>query len=162
MTEKGKLTGFHVLLIVIAFFGVMIAVNVAFISAAVKTYPGVSEKKSYFQGLHYNDTLADRAAQAQLGWKAEVSEVMREENAGVIVLRMKDADGGVLTGLALTGTLKRPAHSGEDQTLEFAHAGGGEYRAAIAAFSAGAWDLNAQAQNHAGETFDIEARVTAP
>jgi nitrogen fixation protein FixH len=162
MTEKGKLTGRHVLIMVLAFFGVMIAANVIFISAAVKSFPGVAEEKSYFQGLHYNDTLAERTAQSLLGWRAEVSEVTRDGAAGAIVVRMTNANGAALSGLVLTGALKRPTHSTEDQALAFDYLGDGAYRAEIKAFAAGAWDLTARAENSDGDAFDIDARIVAP
>ncbi len=159
--EKGKLTGRHVLIMVIAFFGVMLVANVIFIRAAVNTFPGVSEEKSYFQGLHYNDTLAERAAQSQLGWAAEVMEVARNGEGGRIVIRMVK-DDTALTSLVLTGVLKRPAHSTEDQALAFNPLGEGLYEAEVAAFGPGAWDMVLRAENNLGETLDAEARIIAP
>lgn len=158
---KGKLTGRHVLLMVVAFFGVMLIANVIFIRAAVRTFPGVSEEKSYFQGLHYNDALAERAVQSRLGWTAEVAEVVREGDAGRIVIHMAKNETA-LTSLALTGVLKRPAHSDDDQPLAFNPLGEGLYEAEVAAFGAGAWDMALRAENNVGETFDIEARIIAP
>ena len=158
---KGKLTGRHVLLMVVAFFGVMLVANVIFIRAAVRTFPGVSEEKSYFQGLHYNDALAERAVQSRLGWTAEVTEVVREGETGHIIIHMTK-DETALTSLALTGVLKRPAHSDDDQSLAFNSLGEGLYEAEVAAFGAGAWDIALRAENGLGETFDIEARIIAP
>lgn len=158
---KGKLTGRHVLLMVVAFFGVMLIANVIFIRAAVRTFPGVSEEKSYFQGLHYNDTLAERAAQSRLGWTAEVAEVVREGETGRIVIRMAK-DETALTSLAFSGVLKRPVHSDDDQTLAFNSLGGGLYQAEVDTFGAGAWDMALRAENSLGETLDIEARIIAP
>ncbi len=158
---KGKLTGRHVLLMVIAFFGVMLVANVIFIRAAVTTFPGVSEEKSYFQGIHYNDTLAERDAQSRLGWAAEVMEVARDGEGGRIVIRMVK-DDAALTNLALTGVLKRPAHSTEDQDLAFNPLGEGLYEAEVAAFGPGAWDMALRAENSLGETLDAEARIIAP
>ncbi len=165
MTEtdnaKGKLTGRHVLIMVVAFFGVMIAANVIFIRAAVTTFPGVTEDKSYIQGLNYNDTLAERAAQAELGWAAEVAEVARDGGEGRIVMRMAKGDAA-LSNLALTGVLKRPASDADDQSLAFIALGGGLYEAKVPAFAPGAWDMALRAESNLGETFDVEARIIAP
>ena len=71
-------------------------------------------------------------------------------------------NGTALTSLALTGVLKRPAHSDDDQSLAFNSLGEGLYEAEVAAFGAGAWDIALRAENGLGETFDIEARIIAP
>ena len=159
--EKGKLTGRHVLIMVLAFFGVMIAANVIFIRAAVCTFPGVAEDHSYLQGLKYNDTLVERAAQAELGWSAEVAEVAREGDAGRIVVRLAKGDAA-LSGLAVDGVLKRPASDDADQALAFKALGGGLYAAEVVAFAPGAWDMDLRAENSLGDAFDIEARIIAP
>ena len=61
--EQGtfELKGWHVLLILMAFFGVMFSVNGVFLYHAITSFPGEDVKKSYVQGLNYNDTLAVRA-----------------------------------------------------------------------------------------------------
>ncbi len=158
---KGKLTGRHVLIMVLAFFGVMIAANVIFIRAAVTTFPGVTEDKSYLQGLNYNDTLAERAAQAELGWTAEIAEVEQSGGEGRIVVRMAKGDAA-LSNLALTGILKRPASDDADQALAFKALSGGLYEAEVEAFAPGAWDMTLRAENILGEAFDVEARIIAP
>ena len=158
---KGKLTGRHVLIMIVAFFGVMIAANVIFIRAALDTFPGVSEKKSYFQGLHYNDTLAERALQAELGWGAEVTEVVREGDAGRIVVRMSK-DETVLADLDLEGVLTRPVDDDDDQPLAFKSLGEGLYEADVADFAPGAWDMALRAENSRGEAIDVKARIIAP
>lgn len=159
--QKGKLTGRHVLLMVIAFFGVMIIANVIFIRAAITTYPGVTEEKSYAQGVNYNETLAMRAAQAELGWTAEVVEVVRDGETGRIVIRMAK-DRTALTNLTVVGVLKRPASDDLDQPLAFNALGEGLYKAQVPAFAPGAWDMALRAENSLGEALDVEARIIAP
>ncbi|WP_375206403.1 FixH family protein [Hyphococcus sp.] len=159
--EKGKLTGRHVLIMVLAFFGVMIAANVIFIRAAVESFPGVAEDKSYLEGLKYNDTLAERAAQAELGWTAEVAEVARDGEKGRIVVRLAK-DETALSSLAVDGVLKRPASADADQPLAFKALGEGLYEADVVVFAPGAWDMALRAENSLGETLDVEARIIAP
>ena len=161
MAEKGKLTGRHVLFMVLAFFGVMIVANVIFIRAAINTFPGVSEEKSYVQGLHYNDAIEQRSKQALLGWSAEIVEVSRTNESGKIVVRMTK-DNTALTGLSLTGVLKRPTHDDADQPLTFVSNAEGLYEAEFGTFSSGVWDLVLQATGNAGETLDVDARIIAP
>jgi nitrogen fixation protein FixH len=66
-----ELTGRAVFWIVAGFFAATFAVNTIFVVAAVRSFPGEEEEKSYLQGLAYNDTLARRKAQEALGWRAE-------------------------------------------------------------------------------------------
>ena len=161
MAEKGKLTGRHVLFMVLAFFGVMIVANVIFIRAAINTFPGVSEEKSYVQGLHYNDAIEQRSKQALLGWSAEIVEVSRTNESGKIVVRMTKGNAA-LSGLSLTGVLKRPTHDDSDQPLTFVSNAEGLYVAEVGAFSSGVWDLVLRATGNAGETLDVDARIIAP
>ena len=65
-----RVTGWHVLAVILVFFGVIITVNVIFIIQATRTFRGEDEPRSYVQGLDYNSTLAARAEQAALGWTA--------------------------------------------------------------------------------------------
>ncbi len=161
MEKTGTLTGKHVLLIIIIFFGVMIFANVMFIRAAVTSFPGVSEEHSYLQGLHYNDKLAARAAQAELGWRASVNAVEREAGMGRIVLAF-ETNGAPLSGLTVSGVVKRPVHDDEDLVVVFNETGGGLYEAQVDDFAAGAWDLSVRAENNLGDMFDMDARIIAP
>lgn len=161
MAEKGELNGRHVLAMVVAFFSVMIAANIIFIRAAVTTFPGVSEDKSYILGVHFNDALAERTVQAELGWTAEIREVMREGETGRILLLMTK-EKTPLNNLSVTGVLKRPVHDSADQTLVFAALGGGLYMAEASAFSPGVWDLALRVENRLGDALDVDARVIAP
>ncbi|MEO1136165.1 MAG: FixH family protein [Pseudomonadota bacterium] len=162
MAEQGKLTGKHVLLMVIAFFGVIIIANFFFISAAVNSFPGVTDDQAYQRGLEYNQQIAAREEQAALGWRAAVNEVTRKGENGIIVMRITNAAGQALSDLSIEGSLERPTNRKGDQPVVFNYAGGGLYKAEIVAFAPGAWVLTAQARNSRGDAFDIEARVIAP
>ena len=88
INDIGKeLKGWHVLLIMLGFFGVMFAVNGVFLYHAITSFPGEDVKKSYVQGLNYNQTLSARASQADLGWRAEAG--LRD---GTIAFRLFDAE----------------------------------------------------------------------
>ena len=71
--SKFRLKGWHVLAGMIAFFGVIFSVNAFFITTALRTFPGEETRRSYVQGLAYNDVIAERQAQAALGWSAAVN-----------------------------------------------------------------------------------------
>ena len=150
------LKGRHVLFTLFGFFGVIFTVNAIFLTYALRTFPGESMKKSYLQGLHYNELLLERAEQAALGWRAELIEANGE---GVIEVRLTDAAGAPLKGLTVNGELRRIVHARDDRALAFASMGEGRYRAPAGALDPGAWSLTGHAENSAGEELDFTARV---
>lgn len=153
---KGKITGWHVLIGVVLFFGVIIAADTLFIVKAYKTFSGEVASNPYEAGRAFNRTLAQRERAAALGWRATAQASGPDE----VSLRMADRDGRPLTTLSLTGTLERPATEAGRQTLNFRHVGDGVYQAAGARLD-GAWDLRAVARD-AKDAFEIESRLVAP
>lgn len=151
-----QVRGVHVLLGVIAFFGVVIAVDAAFTVMAVRTFPGQVSVTPYEDGLIYNRRLAQLKAQDQLGWRAAASAA-----AGEVVLTYSDRNGGPVTGLTVTGKLERPATETGRIALKFAERSPGRYAAPAGALS-GAWDLTAEARGAGGAAFTAERRLTWP
>lgn len=145
-TEK-PLKGWHVLLIMLSFFGVMFAVNGVFLYHAITSFPGEDIKKSYVQGLKYNDTLAARAAQAELGWQAEAGL----EN-GQIVFRLYDRNDQPLSSLAVIGELRRMATRDEDRALVFASQYDGSYTVDVGDLQKGQWHLRLRVLDETADT----------
>lgn len=143
-TQK-ELTGRHVLFILLAFFGVMIAVNAYFTFVAVKSFRGEDVPRSYRQGLEYNQTLAARAEQERSGWTAGVNLVKDDANPGKIILEFKDKDNRALPGLVIHAKLRHPVDTNLDQLLSFTDAGEGRYIANPNPLT-GHWTLEADAQ----------------
>ncbi|MEQ1868253.1 MAG: FixH family protein, partial [Micropepsaceae bacterium] len=70
-----ELKGTHVLIALLAFFGVTLAVNIALATYAISSFSGEDVAKPYQQGLDYNKALEARAAQRDLGWSASINLV---------------------------------------------------------------------------------------
>jgi len=119
-------TGKHVLYAVVAFFGVIFAINIAMVTLGVISFPGEDTKQSYRQGLAYNKTIAARNTQAALGWRADITV-----QDLTIILHISDRTGKTIKGLRVTGVLKHPAETRKDVTLKFAQAANGSYMAPI-------------------------------
>ncbi len=158
MAHSTPITGKHVLFAIVVFFAIIFAANAVFITLALQSFPGETEKHAYVQGLRYNEVLAEREAQAALGWRAEVSRVERAGDGAIIELRLYDAAGQVLSGLRIEGALRRPVQDHEDTALVFTSTPGGAYRAA-AALTPGVWDLTAEAASENGAKLNIAARI---
>jgi nitrogen fixation protein FixH len=144
MTRGFELKGIHVGAIIVLFFAAVMAVNFYFVTKALATFPGEDEAKSFAQGLHYNDTLRDRARQAALGWRAEADMEPGANGGAKIEVRVYDRSGSALTGLALSGVLRHPVDARFDAPLTF-HAAGDTYVAETAAIREGHWILRARA-----------------
>ncbi|MBL8545971.1 MAG: FixH family protein [Hyphomonadaceae bacterium] len=160
-TATAKLSGWHVLIALLAFFAAIIAINIAFAVAAVQTFPGEDERRSYTQGLHYNNVLAERRAQAELGWRAR-SELTTDAQGVLLAVDLRDRQGAPINNANIDATLRwLPSESG-DRALVFEAQGGGRYVARIGALDAGRWDLRARAQDQSGNALNFEAELTWP
>lgn len=136
-----EVKGWHVLMILIGFFGVTIGVNAYFVTMALSTAPGEYQKKSYLQGLHYNEVIAARAAQAAAGWTAALETRTLPGVGFEVTVTMKEPGGRALDGLTLTGTLRRPADAERDHDLSFSALGEGVYRVIAPDVVPGQWRL---------------------
>lgn len=155
---KGSLTGRHVLVMILLFFGAVIAINVAFSIAAVRSFPGEDEKHSYVQGLRFNDKLAARAAQTRLGWSANMDVAPKGANAQLHV-RFVDKGGQPIEGLVIEGKVRRPATTRDDRPVKFTAMGGGLYVADAGNLAPGGWMFEGAAARGT-ERFEFERRMT--
>lgn len=153
-----EIKGHHVLFAVIAFFTVVIGVNVFFlVLPAVRSFPGEIEDKSYYQGLNYNDSLADKARQADTGWRLLLLETPADAQGEVIDVKLVGPDGNPIYGAALTGTLNRPTTDEGLRELVFIQLSDGIYRAEVKDLPRGAWDLSLEARAAEGDDIQLEA-----
>jgi nitrogen fixation protein FixH len=151
-----RITGWHVLALIVGFFVLVIGVDVTFAVLAVRTFPGEVAVTPYEDGLLYNRKLAQIARQEKLGWRAAAAA-----EPGRIVVELRDAKGAPLPGLSVTGALERPATETGHKTLAFREVAPGVYAAEPGAL-AGAWDLTAVAVDRAGRRFEAERRLMWP
>lgn len=154
-----ELTGRKVLIWLVASFAVVFAVNIYFIVIAVQTFRGEDEQKPYLQGVEYNQTLARRAEQEKLGWKASIGAQRLASGAVRVAVTLKQPNGAPETKQNLTGELRHPADETRDRALRLHEAGPGEYVAEIPGVSAGAWDVIVAAQQ---SPFEASRRLWVP
>jgi nitrogen fixation protein FixH len=151
------ITGWHFLAMIVAFFAIVIGVDTLFIVKAYSTFSGEVAKNPYELGIAYNNTLAQRRAEAALGWAVNVSE-----SAGhVIVLSFTDRAGKPIDGLAVSGLLERPATEAGRLTVAFKPYGPGLYRTDPIG-PGGAWDLSAQGRDAQGHLMEAQKRFVWP
>ncbi|MET3665493.1 FixH family protein [Caulobacter sp. 1776] len=151
---KGVITGWHVLIGVVAFFAIVIGVDTLFMVQAYRTFSGEVASNPYEAGLAFNKTLSLRQREAALGWSASVTTPAVDQ----VEVRLVDRTGAPLDRLSLTGVLERPATETGRQILNFKPLGNGRY--AASAKLDGAWDLRATARN-GRDQFELETRLVA-
>jgi nitrogen fixation protein FixH len=136
-----RVTGKHVLIALVGFFGITFCVNGFLIASALRSFSGEDASRSYALGLHYNDALAARAAQRAAGWRARLETYRVADGTAVLDLTLEDKNGKPVEGLALDGALRLPATARDDRILAFAEIGPGRYEARIANLEPAHWDL---------------------
>ena len=149
-----RFTGRTALTLLLAFFGIVFAVNGVFVYVATDSWRGVDTEDAYRKGLAYNETLARAEAQRALEWRPE----LYLEGAQP-VLRLADRAGRPLNGLKVTGVARRPVDEAADRPLLFEWTGDGEYRADTALPAQGQWDLHVVIARHDGAPYLIEQRL---
>jgi nitrogen fixation protein FixH len=147
------LTGRKVLAIALAGFGLVLAINGAFVWLALDGFSGLSRPNAYREGLHYNDELAAAAEQRARGWQSRYTL-----EAGRLVLAVALPDGTPVTGLALTAAVGRPATDDYDQTLALTETQPGRYLAAVT-LAPGQWSVVATGADAEGRAYRSEARL---
>jgi nitrogen fixation protein FixH len=146
----------------LAFFATIVAVNIAFAIVAVRSFPGEDVRRSYLQGLAYNDTLAQRREQAQLGWRAVASFARAPDGAAAVQVDLRTREGAPIEDATLTGELRRAATARFDRELVFRSLGEGRYEARLSELPTGRWILRASAAEDSHRTLDFEAELTWP
>lgn len=152
-----QLSARHVFLILSGFFAVMFAVNGVFIWRAVATFPGEEVEKSYLQGVNYNQTLAQRAVQAELGWGAEVG--VDSEAGGQLLVRMLDQTGSPIGNLDVNVRQHRIGQSAA-ATMDLKTVAPGVYAAALPRGSAGRMEFVVEARRRGEEEVIFTAHKT--
>lgn len=70
--KQFKLTGWHFLAIMLSFFGVIIAVNIVFVTSALDAFSGLVVKNSYVASQFYNEKIEQATKQKTLGWDLDL------------------------------------------------------------------------------------------
>jgi nitrogen fixation protein FixH len=127
--------GRHVLLALIAFFGVMVLANAIFLYFAVATFSGGDASNAYSKGLHYNETLVAAKLQGERGWR---SELVYDDKTGRLTLKVLDRAAAPVNGLQVVADLERPATDKDDRKVVLKELGEGVYAATVG-LAPGAW-----------------------
>lgn len=110
--STGTFTGRHMLLIMIAFFGVIIGVNVTMATLAGTSWTGFVVRNSYIASQEFNGKVEAARAQIALGWTASL--LLAD---GKVSLRLADADGRPMHLSSAELVFRNPVSEAEDTTV---------------------------------------------
>lgn len=112
-------TGKHFTAIMVAGFGIVVAVNFTMAGYATSGFSGVVVENSYVASQKFNGWLEDAREQGQLGWNGPVTR----DPSGRIMLEAP----GIPAGAEVRAELRRPIGRREDTAVTLAADGSGRF-----------------------------------
>lgn len=150
--RSGEFTGWHMLALMLLFFGVIISVNVTMAVMAGRTWTGLVVKNSYVESQKFNGYLAAAKAQDARGWRTKLNY-----NDGVVVFKVFDRDGRPVTLEQASLFVGRPAFEKADRTMVLTPTEPGRYIAAIE-LASGTWALRITGTSD-GQSYRRDSRL---
>jgi len=144
------LTGRMVLFCLVAFFGIVIGVNMLMMKLAIDTLPGTEVDSAYRASLAYKSEISAAHDQERRNWKVDAHVERSANGAATVRLDARDASGTPLSGLKFSGRLERPTDKRIDRAVELAESGIGVYRGSAVDVLPGQWDLVIEGEARGG------------
>jgi nitrogen fixation protein FixH len=135
------LTGRVVLISIVAFFAVVIGVNLVLMKLAIDTLPGTEVDSAYTASLAYEREIAAAHDQNARNWQVDAHVERHADGAATVRVEARDSAGAPMPGLKFLGRFERPTDRRADQPVALAEVGTGIYRGSAPALAAGQWDL---------------------
>ena len=158
MSSK-PLTGTKVFVMLVAFFGLVIGVNVTMMKLAIATLPGTDVDSPYAAGLSYEHEISAAHDQAARKWKVNAHIERRNDGGAMVQVEARDANGQPISGLKFDGRLERPTDKRADLAVAFTETGIGIYRGDAAAVAPGQWNLVIEGEARGERVFLSRNRV---
>src|SRR3982751_4201038 len=102
------LTGRKVLFMLLAFFGVVIAVNMTLMKLATLTLPGTDVDSAYSASLAYENEIAAAHDQNARNWKVDAHIQRAPDGGATLQVEARDNAGQPMSGLEFKGRFERP------------------------------------------------------
>ena len=139
-----EFTGRHMLVIMISFFGVIIAVNLGMAQLAGSSFGGLVVGNSYVASQEFNGRLKQSREQVALQWKASLKVV-----DGTIQYALTDRDGKPVLPASVSIQFRHPSYEAADWHVELQPAPNDTFEASHASRD-GTW--NVQIDSEVGRT----------
>ena len=139
--SQRPLTGRMVLFMLLAFFGVVIGVNMIMMRLAVQTLPGTDVDSAYSASLAYEKEIAAAHDQNARNWKVDANIARGPDGGATLEVAARDNSGKPVSGLKFHGRFERPTDRRADLPVALAETGIGIYRGSAPLIAPGQWDL---------------------
>lgn len=157
--SQKPLTGRKVLLMIVAFFAVVIGVNLVMMQLAIRTLSGTEVDSAYSASLAYEKEIATARAQGARNWKVDAHVERSGQSGATLQVEARDDSGRPMSGLKFQGRFERPTDRRADLPVELAEVGIGIYRGSASAIAPGQWDLVLEAASAGQRLFLSRNRV---
>ncbi|MFB2549922.1 FixH family protein [Ensifer soli] len=147
-------TGRHMLMIMIAFFGVVIAVNLTMARLAGMTWSGLVVANSYVAGQSFDEKMRRAHAQIALDWTGRL-----ELGGDRIGYGLSDRDGRPVPLLGVSMTFRHPAFEAADWQVTLSPVGAGRFEADHPVRD-GAWSVEIVADAGRADPYREVKRIT--
>lgn len=152
--KKGQFTGWHMLAIMVAFFTVIIAVNLTMAFFARSSWTGMVVDNTYIASQQFNEKAAEGRAQAALGWRSELTIA-----DGMVRYRLTDGAGDMVAATRVTATFRRPAHASDDRDIVLTRQADASFSAAVE-LGDGPWIVEVESEAGLDRPYRDVRRVT--
>ena len=116
-TAPREWKGWMVLVFMLAFFGVVIGVNVLMAHLAVSTFGGVDVDSSYRAGQMFEHDVAMAETQNERHWRVDGKITRAADGTTALDVAARDSTGTALTGLTAMALFTRPTDRRLDRTV---------------------------------------------
>jgi nitrogen fixation protein FixH len=153
-----ELTGRMVLVCLLAFFGVVVGVNMIMVRAATSTFAGIETDNAYNAGLAFEQELAAAHQQNERGWRVTGNIGRPNQDAVLLELKVRDHNGEILPGLEVDARLVHPADVRRDQPIAVTSDGRGTFRGTAHA-EAGQWTIEVDLSREGERVFRSRSKI---
>jgi nitrogen fixation protein FixH len=141
LVSRRPLTGRTVLFALLAFFGVVIGVNMVMMKLAIQTLPGTEVDSAYSASLAYEKEIIAARDQDARNWKIDAHVQRSGQGGATLQVEARDRNGQPMSGLKFQGRFERPTDRRADLPVTLAEVGIGIYRGSAETIAPGQWDL---------------------
>jgi nitrogen fixation protein FixH len=153
------ITGRMVFFMLVAFFAVVLGVNLVMMRLAIQTLPGTEVDSAYSASLAYGKEIATARGQSERNWKVDAHVERSGQGGATLQVEVRDDSGRPMSGLSFQGRFERPTDRRADQPVELTETGIGIYRGGAETIAPGQWDLVLEAATAGQRMFLSKNRV---
>ena len=148
-----RFTGVHMWMLALAFFGVIIAVNVSMATLAFRSWTGLAVDNSYVASQEFEEKRLAHEAQRGAGWEAVLTYLPGAARLVIIDGGRTPVDLGDVSLM-----LNRPVGGHDDKVLELRRKGDGSYEASVD-LPSGLWEATITAPETELGPFELREHV---